>query len=90
VKGNQSLATNENVLIGWVTSKDSPFSPSNPDSAIPMHDGTGGMVPSDPKKVSSKDYEKYAAMKAVVDSTSAAPAKPAAQLSPKSGTGKPA
>jgi hypothetical protein len=50
-----------------------------------MHEGAGGMIPSDPKKVASKDYEKYAAMKPIVDSTPAAPAKPKAQPSPKAG-----
>lgn len=83
MKGNQSLATTETVVIGWVTAKQRPNSPSNPNSSIPMHEGAGGQVPSDPKKVSSKDYEKYAAMKPIADSTPASPAQPKAQPSPK-------
>jgi len=86
VKGNQTLDTTETVVMGWVTAKQRPNSPSNPDSVIPMHEGAGGVVPSDPKKVSSKDYDKYAAMKPIVDSTPAAPAQPKAQTSPKPGS----
>jgi Cytochrome domain of cellobiose dehydrogenase len=83
VKGNQTLDTAETVVIGWVRAKQRPNSPSDPDSIIPMHEGAGGMVPSDPKKVSSKDYDKYAAMKPITDSTPESPAKPKAQPSPK-------
>jgi hypothetical protein len=55
-----------------------------------MHEGAGGMVASDPKKVSSKDYDKYAAVKPIVDSTPAAPAQPKAQPSPNPGSKGPA
>ena len=84
-EGNQTLDTNETVVLGWVTSKLKPNSPSNPNSVIPMHEGAG-MVESNPKKVSSKDYNKYAATKPIVDSAPAAPAQPKAQPSPKSGS----
>jgi hypothetical protein len=59
------------------------MSPSKTDTILTMHEGGMGIIPTIPKQISSKDYDKYAAMKPIVDSAPTTPAQPATQSSPK-------